>query len=172
VKNLKDFIIPFKGLSLDTHEYQWDVDSKFFDFFAEQDFLDCELHISLKLDKKERMMELEFIITGSIDVECDRCLGQLTMPVNTTEWYCIKFGTEHIEESENVLIIPESEYQIDVATLIYEFLVLTMPIKKVHAEDENGNSLCNHETIQRLNSEKIDKEADPRWDALKNIKLD
>ena len=38
-------------------------------------------------------------------------------------------------------------------------------------DDEFGNSTCNQEMIDRLHSYS-DKKEDPRWDALKNIKID
>jgi len=169
---LNEFRIPFKGLGLGTHKYEWEIGKKFFDAIENPDILDCDLKVEMELDRQERMMVLSFIITGEIETECDRCLGQLIMPVNIEQSYIIKFGYERIEESEDVIVIPESDYQFDVSELIFDYVSLFLPIKKVHEEDENGNSLCNGEVLAKLNEIAENEDVDPRWDALKNIKID
>jgi uncharacterized metal-binding protein YceD (DUF177 family) len=169
---LKEFNIPFKGLGLGTHQYEWEIGKKFFDAIENPDILNCDLIVKMELDRQERMMVLGFRITGEIETECDRCLGQLILPADIHQNYIIKFGHEHIEESEEVLVISESEYQIDVSGLIFDYVSLYLPIKKVHGDDENGDTLCEGEVLSRLNEIAKNEEVDPRWEALKNIKLD
>ena len=168
---LKQFKIPFKGLSLGTHVYDWKLDKKFFEAIENPEIIDCNLKVVLELEKQERMLILNFQITGDVEVTCDRCLDQLNLPVDVRERYFIKFGNEHMEESETVLVIPESEYQVSVSDLIFDYVSLSLPIKKVHPDDAKGNSMCNLETLSRLKEHAIQKGSDPRWDALKNIKL-
>ncbi|MCF8267802.1 MAG: DUF177 domain-containing protein [Ignavibacteriales bacterium] len=172
MKDLKVFIIPFKGLSLGVHEYQWDITKKFFELLENQDIKDCNLQVNLSLEKQERMLNLMFEISGELEVECDRCLGKLVLPVQINEPYFIKFGEERIEESEEVLVIPESDYQIDISELIFDYISLSLPIKKVHGEDKKGNSLCDPEILNKLNRYSEKSEIDPRWEALKKLKLD
>jgi uncharacterized metal-binding protein YceD (DUF177 family) len=42
----------------------------------------------------------------------------------------------------------------------------------VHPDDENGNSTCDEEQISLLNQYSKRTTNDPRWDALKNLKLE
>ena len=114
------------------------------------------------------MMLLSFHITGEIETECDRCLNSLILNRDLNETYIIKFGHERFEESEDVLIIQESDYKIDVSGLIFDYISLSLPMKKVHGEDKDGNSLCKGEIFERLNSIEEENEIDPRWNALKN----
>lgn len=169
---LKQFKIPFKGLSLGVHHYDWALEKKFFDAFENPDVLDCTLDVKLELEKQERMMILNFSISGDLEVACDRCLENFNLPVAIQEKYFIKFGDEHREESESVQVIPESEYQIDIAQLIFDFVSLSVPIKKVHPDDKHGKSLCNKDTMQKVEEHQVDESIDPRWEALKNIKLE
>jgi uncharacterized metal-binding protein YceD (DUF177 family) len=168
---LKEFMIPFRGLSLGTHQYDWEIGKKFFEAIENPDILDCELSVKLDLDKQERMMVLNFHISGEIETECDRCLDMLVLTPTINQVFIIKFGNEYLEESEDVLIIPENDYQFDVSGLIFDYISLSLPMKKVHGEDEKGNSLCSGEVLSRLNSIEEEDEVDPRWNALKNLKL-
>jgi len=58
---------------------------------------------------------------------------------------------------------------LDLSQYLYESLIVSLPIKKVHPDNE-----CNKEMIKRLNPSKTKKtknDSDPRWDALKNIQF-
>jgi uncharacterized metal-binding protein YceD (DUF177 family) len=152
--------------------YDWDVDKKFFEAIENPDVLDCQLYLKLELDKQERMMVLNFTIRGHLEVACDRCLDPFKLPVEIEEHYFIKFGEERMEESETVLVIPEAEYQLDISDLVYDYVSLSIPIRKVHPEDANGNPTCDPDTYSRLKEHAPREGSDPRWDALRNIKLD
>ena len=169
---MKDFIIPFKGLRLGEHEYDWDLTIKFFEENENPDILDCDLQVKIKLNKKERMLELNFRITGELEVACDRCLAPMKWPVDIDENFYFKFGTEREEESEVVMIIPETEYQIDVTPLIYDYVSLAIPMKKAHEEDANGNTGCDAGMLRKIQEHQQSGSTDPRWEALKNVKLE
>jgi len=172
VNYLKNFNIPFRGLSIGVHDYNWEIDEKFFEAIENPEISDGNLNVKLDLEKQERMMVLSFFINGEIKAQCDRCLDDLYIPIELSEVMYIKFGTERKEESEDVLIIPDSDYQIDVSGLINEYIILSLPLKKVHPTDENGNNDCNKEVIRKLEEHSGQKTVDPRWEQLKNIKLD
>ena len=150
MKTLKQFRIPFKGLNLGAHDYDWELDKRFFEAIENPDVLDCKVWVKLKLEKQERMMILEFDISGHLFVACDRCLDNFNLPLNISEIYFIKFGEEHKEESETILVIPETEYQINVSELIFDFISLAIPIKKVHPDDKDGISTCEKSALSRL----------------------
>jgi uncharacterized metal-binding protein YceD (DUF177 family) len=73
-----------------------------------------------------------------------------------------------------VLIIPEKEHQIDISHFIYEYVILSVPFKRVHGTDDQGKSLCNPQSLRILEALKDEHPSDPRWEALKNLgkKLD
>ena len=169
---LREFSIPYRGLSVGVHNYKWEISHKFFEAVDNFEIDDATIEVELNLEKQERMMICNFIIIGSIFVKCDRCLDELELPVNSEETLYIKFGTENDEEADDVLIIAESEYQIDVSRLINEFIALSLPLKKVHSSGKKGGQGCNKEIISKLEELSGENKVDPRWEQLKNIKFD
>jgi uncharacterized metal-binding protein YceD (DUF177 family) len=102
---------------------------------------------------------------------CDRCTDYFDLPIEGNEQLVVKFGSDMVEESDQIVVIPATDGEINVAHFIYEYISIFIPIKRVHPENKRGTTACNKEMIKRLeelkNKEK--KETDPRWDALKNL---
>ncbi len=135
--------------------------------------------------KKEKSFEMLFEIDGTILVPCNRCLDDMEIPVNYREKLKVKFGERFSEENETV-IVPESEGAINIAWFLYEFIVVSIPIKHVHAPGE-----CNKTMVSKLkrhiahrkdtdddepdiefeDDDFVDEDipVDPRWDGLQNF---
>ena len=172
LKKLKDFFIAYKGLSIGVHKYDFDINDKFFEEIEYSEFSKGSLIVGLSLEKQERMIILHFSIKGNVVVQCDRCLEEMDYPVDVEETLYVKFGDNKDEETDEILILPETEYQLDISRLINEYITLAMPIRHVHGDDENGVSLCNVEALKMLEKLSERHTTDPRWEKLKNIKLD
>lgn len=116
-------------------------------------------------------MDFKFHFEGYIEVKCDRCLDKFNLDVEGDFRLIVNYGSDFEEVSDEIITIPNNDANVDLSQFIYEYINLMLPIKKVHPDDEFGNSTCNQEMIDRLHnySERIE---DPRWDALKNIKID
>ncbi|MFU8843237.1 MAG: YceD family protein [Bacteroidales bacterium] len=168
----KAFKIPFKGLKIGRHDFKWEVGKEFFEPFEYTDIEECRLAVNLTLEIQERLFNLDFNIVGEVSVYCDRCLGKLLLPLNSGYRYIIKLGHEFKEESEDVLIIPENEYRIDIYQLVFDYIVLAVPLKKVHPEDAEGNPGCEPGILQILDKLSGNTMADPRWEPLSKVKLD
>ena len=166
MKVLKEFAIPFVGLKEGIHEFTFEIDGKFFESFEYSEINDGRVNAYITLDRKERMLIFDFVLNGHVVIPCDRCLEDLDYPVKVDERLIVKFGQEFREETEEILIIPEKESHIDISSYIYEYVMLSLPLKKVHPEDENA---CNPEIIAKLDQHGS-PEIDPRWEALKNLK--
>jgi uncharacterized metal-binding protein YceD (DUF177 family) len=115
-------------------------------------------------------------LEGNAIVSCDRCLDDLSLPIETTGNLKIKLGEDFDDDGE-ILIVPEEDGTVNVAWYIYEFIVLSLPLKKVHAPGK-----CNREMMSKLSEHLIDEvaddsedsgmesgEIDPRWNELKKI---
>ena len=76
-------------------------------------------------------------------------------------------------ESDDVLWVSPTKHQFNIAQLLYEYIILSIPVKQVHSNNKEGNSTCDKEMIKRLkkytHTEK-DEEPDNRWGALKKIR--
>lgn len=172
VDYLKQFVIPFSGLELGNHQYSFAIGDKFFESIEYSEFSHGELQVNLDLERQERMLIFRFQITGYVEVECDRCLDELKMHIADTEQLIVKFGTEYQEESEDVLVIPQHEHQFDISHYLYEFISLSLPVQRFHPDDEEGNSTCNPDFLEHLNTYTEEQETDPRWEKLRGLLSD
>lgn len=166
-----EYIIPIKGLALGNHEYSYKIDSSFFNSFEYLEIENGILQLDLELVKESTLLNLMFRFKGWIDLQCDRCLDNYRMDIEKDFRLIVKYADKHEEISDEIITIPSKESNFDIHQLIYEYINLMLPIKKAHPDDEEGNLTCNPEMVKRLN-EYSEPTADPRWDALKNIKLD
>jgi uncharacterized protein len=129
---------------------------------------------------KIRLAGNEVFVNGHVDtrtqVECDRCLKMIELPVNADFELEYITGTEY--ESSEVAELTEAEmsvsvfdgHALDVDEIVKEQILLAVPTRMLCREDCKGicpecgtdrnTGECNCET----------KEIDPRWAALKNLK--
>lgn len=163
---MDQFIIPFKGLDTGIHRFEFKIENEFFENY---EFFETEkghVDVILDLEKESALMILHFSIQGEMLLACDRCLSEFEFPLKGDFNLIVKFGDEFVEESEDVIVIPALESRIDVSQYIFEFINLLLPIKRVHPEIDQ----CDQTVIEKL-AKYSEKKSDPRWNALKNIKL-
>ncbi len=166
-----EFLIPVSGLALGTHDFRFDIKD---DFFADMDYSEVKqgmVTVDLEVLREELMMTLNFHLEGKVLVPCDRCADEFYIPIQSEQMFYIKFGAEGVEESDDVVVVPAEEHAYDIRSLIYEYIILSIPMYRVHPEGE-----CNPEVLALLShdEEPSDEETmtDPRWAALKDIKLE
>ena len=166
MKALEEFVIPFMGLKEGVHDYSFDIDEGFFESFEYSEVKQGDVHVDVSMEKQERMLIFSFSIQGEVELPCDRCLAPLNLPIEGKYRLIVKFGQEYEEESEEILVIPETDSRINISSFIYEYIILLLPYKRVHPE---GEDLCDREVIDKLN-EHSEQTTDPRWEALKDLK--
>jgi uncharacterized metal-binding protein YceD (DUF177 family) len=120
--------------------------------------------------KEERMMDLHLDIGGKVNVACDRCNEPVEVEVSGKERLIVKLGDHYFEESEDVQVIPDTAHKFDLGPFLYEYIHLMLPIRRVHPEDEKGNSLCDPDILKKLNELSASHMPDPRWEALGQLK--
>lgn len=176
MKSLQEYRIPFTGLKLGKHEFNYEVNESFFKEFEYSLVKNGDLTVALELDKQETLLILKFRISGEIKLSCDLCLADYPSMVDIEERQIVKFsGDEHLEDdTEEIIVLSRNEVEIDVSGLIYEYINLAVPYIS-RCEDEGNTPWCDKEMIEKLrqlsgeHKEETDN-ADPRWEALKNIK--
>jgi uncharacterized metal-binding protein YceD (DUF177 family) len=171
VDYLKQFVIPFHGLKVGKHHYEYNIDNEFFEYFEYAEFAEGSFRIEIVLEKQERMLELDFSIKGEAKLLCDRCAGEYMQDVQGSNRLIVKFGSEEQEISDEILVIPESKHHLDISPFIYEYIILHLPYKRLHPQGEKGESTCDPEMIRLLEAKAKTASADPRWDELKKIKF-
>ncbi|NDV79134.1 DUF177 domain-containing protein [Dysgonomonas sp. 511] len=175
--------ITLRSLSEGKHEFKYNLDDKYFALIDDgtADVKKGNLEAMVSLKKTSVTFELNFDIKGDVRVPCDRCLDDISMPVEVKNKLIVKFGKEYSEESDEIVIIPEDDGEINIAWFLYEFIVLSLPAKKVHPPgtcNKAMSSKLNKHRAKSSDDEEDDNEeeleddssfSDPRWDALKEV---
>ncbi len=172
----KDYIIQFVGLSVGLHEYKFEVKDEFFEDHEYSEVKKANITVDLNLLKQSQMMVLEFEIGGTVKADCDLCTEEFDLPLTGSHKLIVKVGgSDAGDEDDDIITIAANEHELDLSQYIYEYITLSLPIKRVHPLNENGESTCNEEVIKKLKKFLIEEEekknTDPRWNGLKDIKL-
>ena len=118
---------------------------------------------------------------GVVYVPCDRCLADVELRIDTTDELTVRLGDTY-EDDGDVVTVPQSEGLLDISLPIYEFVVLSMPLRRIHEPgkcdnammevfDEHQAARSSREDAQDDDSNPDDVATDSRWDALKNIQF-
>ena len=189
---LKEFQIVFSGLKYGISHFDYQISAPFFEQYPEGEIEKGEIEVDLKLDKRNRFLWLQFDVKGFVEVDCDRCLEKMEQAVQFKKEVIVKFAETipeyNKEDDTDVVYLNLGEISINIAQVLYEYIVLSLPIKKVHPTDKNGKSLCNPKVLEILEQglwiehkdkqnessgqdlEKDEDPIDPRWAALKALK--
>ena len=177
MNNLKEYLIPFVGLKIGKHQFDYQIDNTFFKNFDYDEFNDVSVKVDIVLEKKSTMLELDFKHKGTVNVPCDVSGEEFDLPIKGKLKLLVKFGDEFNDENEELLILPHGEFQFSVAQYIYETIVLSVPLRRVHPGIKDGSLT---EVIQKLESlapkegkaEEQKDDIDPRWENLKKLLTD
>lgn len=124
--------LPLKSMPKGTHEYEYHLDKQFFEDMDSSDVRNADLDVRLVVRYDGIAYDLSFAITGEITLLCDRCLDEMQMPVDTNYHIVVKYGDDYRDDSDELLEIPERDANLNVSYMIYDTVVLTIPIKHVH----------------------------------------
>jgi uncharacterized protein len=74
----------------------------------------------------------------------------------------------------DIISLTADENELDLQQHFYEYIHLALPIKRVHPDDQNGNSTCDPVMLKKLKELIVEEESDydPRWDELKKLMND
>ena len=179
MKSTNEYLIPFIGLKIGKHQFEFNIDKKFFDEFSFDEFESCNIIANVVLEKKATMLEINFKHKGTVNVPCDLTGEQFDLPIKGKIKLVVQFGEEFNNDNDELLILPHGEHQIDLAQYIYEMIVLSIPPKRVHPGVKDGT--LENEALQKLKELQVKKikeeakkeeEIDPRWDKLKQLLTD
>ncbi|MBK8882594.1 MAG: DUF177 domain-containing protein [Bacteroidales bacterium] len=86
----------------------------------------------------------------------------------------IKFGKKIEDSDPDIISFTTDEHELDLTQHFYEYIHLALPIKRVHPDDENGNSTCDPLMLDKLKELIVeeDNDNDPRWDELRKLMND
>jgi uncharacterized metal-binding protein YceD (DUF177 family) len=185
VKFWKTFDIEVIKFKEGRHEIDFEIGDAFFQNFEDNEIVEKgNLAVRAILDKGANVIEVNFHIHGSVQLTCDRSLEIFDHPLDFSEKMIYKYGTEEKEIDEDVFMITRDTPVINVSQLIYEFILLALPLKKIHPDHRNElddeeleveggyvyiDDELDSDDENPESTEEI-KPVDPRWEQLKKLK--
>ena len=198
VGKFTEFRLPLKTIPEGVQNFEYHLGKQFFVNMESEDIHDADLKVELKVTHKNDIYNLAFHITGTVTLICDRCLDDLVHPIDTTYDIAVKFGDDY-SETDDMLIIPDSDNYLNVSYIIYDTASLAIPVKHVHplgkcnramsallrkhraSKQGDEDAELTDRLMDEMDSMEPDSDAgaqndsqatDPRWDALKGLKND
>jgi uncharacterized protein len=168
------YTIGLSGLKEGRHTIDFEIDNKFFESFEESEIKEGSLFANIELEKRSSHIDLFIRIAGKVKVCCDRCLEMFYYPVESESRLLVKFGKKIDDTDPDILSLTTDDHELDLQQHLYEYIHLALPIKRVHPDDQNGNSTCDPVMLQKLRELIVEEENenDPRWDELKKLMND
>lgn len=170
------YIIQFGGLSIGLHNFEFEVNDKFFKNIENSEIEKASISVNATLTKQNNLLNMHFTIFGTVVLDCDRCLRSADLPIETEEDLVIKFGNPE-ESNDEILVIPEGETQFELSHYLYEYITLAIPARRVPCELDGDKSRCDNEMLEKLENvishsdeEEEQEPNNPMWEQLKKIK--
>jgi len=167
----KQYIVKFAGLPVGTHEFEFDIKGEFFEQFEDSEITEADLQVTIVLVKQNNVMQLEFEINGTVNLNCDRCLIAYDFPVEFSENLVLRFGNPD-ESTDEIMVVNEGDGGADVSHYLFEYITLALPSRRVPCEIEEDFE-CDEETLKKLNENAVQEEekTNPVRDKLNKLKI-
>ena len=171
--SLKCFEIDLKGLTDEVAALQYSLDDSFFGALDDAQVQRGALHVSGSIRKAVGFFELQLHTEGIVHIPCDRCLDDMEQPIEADCRFIVKLGAENSEE-DDVIIVDEAEGILNTSWLIYESIVLAIPIQHVHATGKCNAAMT--QVLEELSADRSgdvesNREIDPRWEKLAALNI-
>lgn len=140
--------VELKGLSSGEHSFRFRLDGSFFEAFESDSISEADLEVEAVVEKEQGRMGLDLLIRGKVTVKCDRCLADLELPVDIEAPFSVVFSSYADEDdgsSDEVIVLDRSTGELDLSQIIYDYVTLSLPIKKVHPDGQ-----CDPEMMEKM----------------------
>ena len=131
------------------HEQEFICDTTFFKNMENGDVVNSDVAVHLDLTNKGGLYDLAFTLKGMVQVPCDRCLDPIDIEIDTTYNIKVEYGDSYDDASDDLLIIPASNPYLNVAYMLYDTILLSIPMRHVHPLGK-----CNRAMAAALNKHK------------------
>ena len=179
MNELKQYDINIMGLEARRYEFDYSSGPEFFQALEQQLISRGEVRTHLTLDKSETMLRLDFAIDGTVERTCDRSLDLYDEPISARQTLFLKFADRNEELTDEIELIERNTATINVARYIFDYIVLSMPMKSLHPrfreEEQNddgseGKLIYSSASDAGVGETEEEKPAvDPRWEALRKL---
>lgn len=176
MKSLKEYIIPIGGLREGVHEFEFQIDAEFFTHYEASPIKNGDIAVKFYFEKQVGLYLLIFEIDGKVPAECDRCLEEFELPIQSSNSIIAKFREDEADGTD-VIYVSKAETELNIADFVYEFIILSIPLIKKHedAGEECPEDILGYLKVEDKNEDKDsseDNSSNPFLDALKDFDKD
>lgn len=152
------YSIDFHGLVTGkSYTYDFPIDDRFFERWPESEISRGQGVAHVVALRHASMMELDVVIDAQVEIVCDRCLEDFSLPIRFDGHPVVKItpevpqGEEYREGADNhsdgdVLWISPADEALDMGQYIYESIILSLPFQRVHPDIKE----CNPDMLERF----------------------
>ena len=168
---LSTYNIEFKGLKEGNHEFDYHIGKSFFENFEESLVDEGDIKVRIVLEKHSSFLEIHLSFAGTVILTCDRCLGLYDQKIKGKASLFVKFGENVQDDGDDVIWLHPEDHQINVAQIIYEYIVISIPLRHVHPVRQDGTAGCDPEMIKKIEeyTRHESDSTDERWSDLKKL---
>ena len=170
---LAQYIVPFRKLGLGKHNLKFKINDQFFEIFSYEEILGANIDVDLNMEVQTKGILMDFSLYGTVRVVCDRCLEEFDMDFKTKAVLNVEFGDNEIDEfdADDTVFISREAGQLNIAKHLFDYIVLGLPIKKVHPNKEDGTPGCDEEMLKFIEEYKPKKTLSNTkdFDKLRNL---
>ncbi|MDE6006619.1 MAG: YceD family protein [Muribaculaceae bacterium] len=127
------------------YDYSYRIGKEFFTARENTEVLDSDVEVGLRVTRVRDTYKFEFSFDGELAWPCDRCLDPVKIEIGEDYEVLVRHGEEYDDSQEGLIVIPESWTRFDVSGIIYDTLLLAIPLRCVHEPGE-----CNAEMTAAL----------------------
>ena len=169
--SLETLKIDLKALKEGQNSFSYALSDDYFEAVAGREVSRGDVRVALEIRRSADIFTLDFHVDGTVVIPCDKCLDDMQQEIVADSRFTARFGDEESADDE-LLVVSEDDGVLDISWLIYEQIVLAIPIKHVHAPGK-----CNVAMTKKLqelsaarSSDGEENAVDPRWSALLKLK--
>jgi uncharacterized protein len=178
MKIQKTYTIDISNIDGETFDVDFTIENAFFSALEQSLIEKGNLVAHINLYKTQGVIKAVFHIEGTVELTCDRTLNVFDYPINSINTILYKFSDKDDELTDEIMLIRHDTAFIDVAPVLFDFIALQIPLKKIHPDfllpqdDESNDDILIYSSVndeKDLTDSNIDI-LDPRWEALKKLK--
>jgi uncharacterized protein len=168
---LSNFDIEFIKLKNGLHEFDYQLRDAFFSEKEGSLYRSGHIDVHLTFRKSENLFVLDFSLAGYVLANCDRCMNEIKVPLQSEAQLNVRINAEKAGDDEpDLWYIHPSDYKLNLYDYLYDSICVSLPLRKV-CNESLDNKVCDESIEQRLqeSNESNDTTDDPRWSKLKDL---
>jgi uncharacterized protein len=162
-KKLTECTITLASLKNGEYNFRFDLTGE---LFTDNQFVDihsASLRADVNFTKNSNITILHFKVEGTINITCDRCGDDFDMPLSLTRQLIVKADCREHQEEDEMVSLSGDEHSFDAAPYIYQYVILSLPMQRVHPDNEKGESSCNSDALAKLKHIHVEKSNDEKY---------